>query len=360
MSGMRLKPLYPFVSIIILNYNGEKFLKKCLQSVLSSNYENFEIVLVDNGSTDKSLESVRPFDRDPRLKMVCLKENLGFSRGNNTGASVASGKYIVFLNNDTMVDRDWLKELVNVMERNQNVGAAQPKLLFLERQDEVQGAGNFIDTLGFTIPRTRLAEEKGKYDEQVEIAATGAALIIRRNLFDHIRGFEPRFFVYYEDTDLSWRVYLAGKSVLFVPSSIVYHAEGAGLSRVKLALRLNHYVRNQLFTVFKNYSFRNGLASVSFLFLFYVAGTMWFAVRKSSDVSLNVLRALFQFLEILPECWKSHLIVQRQIRKIGDDQLIGRFLKPFNVFLLLKFYKTGMGYVSVDYAGQSSKNPVHG
>jgi len=353
MHKMKLKPLYPFVSIVILNYNGQKFLKKCLQSVLGSDYENFEIILVDNGSTDKSLESVKPFDRNPRLKMVCLKENLGFSRGNNIGASVASGKYIVFLNNDTVVDREWLKELVSVMERNPNVGAAQPKLLFLGREDEVQSAGNFIDTLGFTIPRIRLVEEKEKYNEQVEIAATGAALIIRRNLFDHIRGFEPRFFVYYEDTDLSWRVRLAGKSILFVPSSIVYHAEGAGFSRFKLALRLTHYVRNHLFTVFKNYSLKNGLPRLVLLYLFYIAGATWLAVRKTPEVPINILKALFQFLKVFPQCWASHMIAQAT-RKVDDKELFESFLKPFNPFRLFQFYRKGMGYISVDYARISS------
>lgn len=354
-SRHKLKPPYPLVSIIILNYNGQKFLKNCLKSVLDSDYDNFEIILVDNGSTDNSIEVAKSFKSYSKLKMICLKKNLGFSQGNNIGASAASGKYLLFLNNDTVVDKKWLKELVQVMESDPNVGVAQPKLLFLDRPNEVQSAGNFIDTLGFTIPRVRLIEERKKVNEQAEIAATGAALLIRKDLFVQICRFEPSFFVYYEDTDLSWRVRMAGKSVLFVPSSIVYHAEGSGFSRVKLAFRLNNLVRNQLFTVVKNYSLKNGLPRLIFLCLVYIAGAIWLTVRRASDIFNSILKAPFQFLRNFPQCWKSHLLAQAN-RKVADKELFESFFKPFNPYCLFQFYSKGMGYASVDYPAQGEKN----
>jgi hypothetical protein len=348
-STSKMEMRCPFVSIVILNYNGQKFLENCLRSALDSDFETFEIVLVDNASTDNSVEIAKSFIADSKLKIICLEENLGFSRGNNVGASVASGKYVVFLNNDTVVEKNWLKELVKVMENDHDIGAVQPKLLFLDRPDEVQSAGNFIDTLGFTIPRVRLSLERKKFGCQAEIAATGAALLIRRDLFFHIGGFESNFFAYYEDTDLSWRVRMAGKSILFVPSSIVYHAEGAGFSRVKLAFRLNHYVRNQLFTVFKNYSLRNGFPRLILLCCLYFGGAIWLAARKISDIPKAILKAPFQFLIEFPQCWKSHLNAQ-VIREVDDKQLFESFLKPFDLFGLFQFYSAGMGYVSVDYS----------
>lgn len=327
-SNRKMKIECPQVSIIILNYNGHKFLENCLRSVLNSDYETFEVVLVDNASTDDSVEIAESFITDSKFKIICLKENLGFSRGNNVGASMASGKYIIFLNNDTVVHKNWIKELVNVIEGDPCIGAVQPKLLFLEKPEGVQSAGNFIDTLGFTIPRLRISGEREKFDSRTEIAAAGAALLIRRDLFVHIGGFESNFFAYYEDTDLSWRVRMAGKSILFVPSSIVYHAEGSGFGRLKLAFRLNHYVRNQLFTVFKNYSLRNGLPRLIFLCFLYFGGVAWLAVTKIPDIPKAILKAPFQFLKEFPQCWVSHLKAQA-MREVDDKELFWIFSKIF-------------------------------
>jgi GT2 family glycosyltransferase len=337
----------PLVSVIILNYNGKKFLKNCIFSTLNTDYPNFEVILVDNASTDESIEIAQYFVKHSNFKIISLEKNMGFSKGNNIGASHASGKYLVFLNNDTVVDKNWLNELLTVIDQDPSIGAVQPKLLFLQNPSAIQSAGNFINSFGFTIPRLRLAEERTKLNCQSEIAATGAALMIRRDLFNHIGRFEPNFFVYYEDSDLSWRIHMAGKSILLVPSSIVYHAEGAGLGSTKLAFRINLYVRNQLFTVFKNYSLRNGLPRVLLLCFLFFGGAIWLMIRKISDIPIAIVKALFQFLKEFPKCWRSHLTAQL-IREV-DDKELRCFLKPFDFKSLLTFYSSGMGYTSTDY-----------
>ena len=150
----------PLVSVIILNYNGKRFLNKCLTSVLNSNYSNVEVILVDNASTDDSIKLVKEsFGHSPVLIIVKNSTNLGFAAGNNVGLSCSKGKYVVFLNNDTVVEPNWLIELVGVMETNAKIGAAQSKLLSLHNKNFFDSAGDFIDYYGIPIRRGSWGEE---------------------------------------------------------------------------------------------------------------------------------------------------------------------------------------------------------
>lgn len=142
----------PTVSIIIVNFNGLKHLNKCLSSVLKTEYSNFEIVLVDNGSSDGSVDYVKKNFAVERLKLIELPQNRGFAEGNNSGVKKARGKYIVLLNNDTEVDSEWLTPLVNTMESDAGIGAAQPKILLMNRRNRFDSAGNFINLIGSCTP----------------------------------------------------------------------------------------------------------------------------------------------------------------------------------------------------------------
>ena len=126
----------PFVSIIILNYNGERYLDNCIASVLKNDYQNFEVLLVDNASTDLSVKNaLQAFGGDTRLRLVQSKENLGFSGGNNLGFNHSKGDLIVFLNNDTVVDSQWLSHLVNALETDESIGLAQSTILMIDGQN---------------------------------------------------------------------------------------------------------------------------------------------------------------------------------------------------------------------------------
>ena len=138
----------PQVSIIILNYNGIKFVERCLKSVLNTDYPLFEVIFVDNGSTDGSPELVQKlFGEDKRLRIILNKENLGFTGGNNVGIKMSKGEYIVLLNNDTEVPSDWLRQLVLVMEKRRDIGMAQPAILYMDMDHTIQTLGNYIDDI---------------------------------------------------------------------------------------------------------------------------------------------------------------------------------------------------------------------
>jgi GT2 family glycosyltransferase len=172
------------ISIVILNFNGKKFLDECLSSVLKSNYPDFEVIFVDNASTDGSVEFVQSnFRGYSNLRIIRNNRNLGFAEGNNVGAKVAKGEYVVFLNVDTKVDPNWLKELVTAMESDESIGAAQSKLLQFDGRT-IDSAGDFINFYGFGWMRGHGEIDRGQFNKIDEIfSARGAAMIVRKKSF---------------------------------------------------------------------------------------------------------------------------------------------------------------------------------
>lgn len=240
----------PLVSVIILCYNPDGYIMPCLRSVLNSVYPNKEVIVVDNASTDGSLSEVSSL-KSNRLRIVRNQKNLGFAEGNNVGGRWAKGKYLVFLNQDTVVDREWLGELVDVVEADDTVGAVSCKVLSLDNPEVYDTAGHTIDILGFPYDRAFHVRDKGQYDKVEQIfGVNGAAFLVERELYYQLGGLDARFFLLYDETDLCWRIWLAGRRVVFSPASIVYHKGSVSRNR-----EFNKYfmLRNQMRSLIKNH-----------------------------------------------------------------------------------------------------------
>ena len=194
----------PKVSIIIINYNGKHHLQPCLESLLKINYNNTEIIIVDNNSTDDSVNFVSK--NFPDVILIKLNENKGFAEPNNIASKVATGELLLFLNNDTIVTPSFISELVKPIQQNSNVGICQS--LLLKPDESIDSSGDFIDTLGIVYnSKTRISEIR-------EISsARGASMIIKKNIFDQLDGFDEKFYFSFEDVDLSWRCWIAGYKV---------------------------------------------------------------------------------------------------------------------------------------------------
>ncbi len=219
----------PFVSIIILNYNGKGYLANCLESVLKSSYRNFELILVDNASTDSSLnEAEQTFGFDPRLRIVRNVANLGFSGGNNVGFDHSSGEYVAFLNNDTVVDQDWLESLVGAMQGDATIGLAQSKILMMDGV-KIQTAGWLFSN--YLVRKHSIGEDKAastKFQSVFEVpVASGASMIARRDVVEEVGLFDAKVPFFYDDTLLSFKVWLANRRVVSVEASKVRHIMGA-------------------------------------------------------------------------------------------------------------------------------------
>lgn len=316
------------VSIIILNYNGLEFAEQCVRSVLDSDYPNFEIVVVDNGSTDGSYALIRrSFGTTPNFRIVRNTRNLGFAEGNNVGYRNSKGDIVVFLNVDTEVERGWLPPLVSSMISDERVGGAQCKLLNIINRETVDSAGSSLDTLGYVYPRK---SDPSDGDPGI-FYADGAAMAFKRRVLAQVAfdgdPFDSSHFLYYEDSDLCWRVRLSGYRIVLVPSSIVYHYRGGAGGRDLGYMRAFFFTRSHLLTLIKNYSFRNLLRQLSVLVFLEVLQVPILLPREPRR-ALAKLRAILWCLQNLKNAWMKRVFVQVRVRRIPDHEVMRCMRRP--------------------------------
>ena len=246
------------VAVIILNWNGRKLLKQFLPSVVKgTNKMIADVIVADNGSHDKSIDYIN--DNFPEVKIIRFEKNLGFAQGYNEAIKQTDYKYTLLLNNDVAVPEGWLEPLYDFMENNPTVGACQPKLLSYENRKmfEYAGAsGGFIDRNGFPYCRGRIfshvEHDHEQYDNTTTVFwASGAALMVRTELYNRVGGLDPLFFAHMEEIDLCWRIHLQGCDVAVVPQSQVYHLGGGSLPASNPKKTYLNF-RNNLLLLYKN------------------------------------------------------------------------------------------------------------
>ena len=314
------------VSVIIPHWNGIDVLSECLDSLGKSTYKNIEIIVVDNASTDGSQDWIR--SNHPNIILIQNNSNLGYAEGCNVGAESSSGEYLIFLNNDTVQNENWIESLVDFLNLNRNVAAVQPKILnYYDRMkfDYAGGCGGWIDVLGFPFARGRLflnlEEDHGQYEKIRPIFwASGTALMIRKKMFNNLNGFDKTFFAHQEEIDLCWKIHLSGKEVWSVPTSVVFHKNAVTLpmfSRKKQYL--NH--RNSLLMMLTNYSLPMTLylfpirLSLEFVALFYAL--FCFDINHFIGIIQSLLWIITH-----PHIIVSRRIRTRKIRKLKDAKII--------------------------------------
>ncbi len=246
----------PLVSIIVLNYNGKNDWEECFKSLYNLNYPNFEIILVDNNSEDKSVEKIKNKYID--VKIIELKKNYGFAEGNNIGMIQAKGEYIALLNMDSVVDPNWLTELVKGVQRSEKIGIVGSKIYHFDNRKKINFAGSSCDKYGNTaqIYANKFDEELPIRESQTKIFyGCGASMMFKRELYKNIKLFDPIYFMYWEDVDFSWRAWICGYYVYYVPTSIIYHK----INRVRKNFPKIIYMsqRNKLRTLLKNYELKS-------------------------------------------------------------------------------------------------------
>jgi GT2 family glycosyltransferase len=288
----------PVISIIILNWNGRKFLKECLDSLLVQTFREFETILVDNGSSDGSVLFVR--ENYPWVRLVLLSENLGFSEGNNRGLLVCRGSFIVTLNNDTRVAPGFLAEMLGSADPERKIGMVAAKIVAYLEPGRIDGVGVKIAKNGMAYNIGVGETDRGQFDapERVFGPCAGAALYCRAML-DQVGFFDPEFFAYQEDTDLAWRGRLAGWKCVTAPKALVYHIHSATSGKMS-AFTVYHVQRNKWCVVFKNWPLGiilKHLPSIiacdaAALLLAVMTGRGIAALRARIDVLRNLRRVL--------------------------------------------------------------------
>lgn len=237
-------------AIIIVNWNGKKFLKNCLSSVFKQTYKNFQVYFVDNGSEDDSVKYIK--DNFHKVKIVQLDKNYGFAKGNNEGIKEAFKdklvEYIVCLNNDAIVDKNWLKELVKTAEKDEKIGAVQSKVLFGDKKT-IHSAGVILYYDFSSENRGFKERDRNQYNKEEEIfSAIGCSLLIKRGVLEKVGFFEEKFGSYKEDDDLSLRIKLFGYKIYYSPKSRVYHLHSSTF-KAKSCKKLYYNERNRIFNL---------------------------------------------------------------------------------------------------------------
>lgn len=243
----------PLVSIIIVNCNGRGFLQGCLESIFNQSCSDFEIIFIDNGSTDDSVQYVK--EKFPDVIIIENRENLGFARANNQGIAIAKGKYIALLNNDTVVDREWIKSLLAKAESSsEKVGMWAGKILSMQEPGKIDSVGGLmISPDGIAKGRGRLEEDVGQYDNDDEVFIPSAcAALFKKEMLDEIGLFDEDFFAYCEDTDIGLRARLAGWRTVSVPKAVVYHYY-SGTTGKYTSMKAYLVERNHVWLAVKNF-----------------------------------------------------------------------------------------------------------
>lgn len=220
------------VSIIIPNWNGKKYLRDCLGAIRVQTYRDFEILLVDNASSDSSIEFVTPFF--PEIQVIPLSQNRGFSGAVNEGIQRARGEFIALLNNDAQPDPQWLEELVKAIQTSPNIGFCASKILIAPQGVQIDTAGDSYTSFGVALKRGHTIPQNQYIRPELVFGACAAAALYRKSLFAEIGLFDEDFFCTYEDVDVSFRAQLSGYRCLFVPSAVVRHVGGGTMGQDNL------------------------------------------------------------------------------------------------------------------------------
>lgn len=259
------------ISIIIVNYNGAKLLPACLDSLAAAKALFVETIVVDNGSSDTSLKVLEKY---PWVHVVRSTKNLGFAGGNNLGLAHCTGDYILLLNTDTVVDRNFLEPLGKYLDQNPEVGAVQGKMVLPNFGGTLDVCGSFLTAFGLPYHFGYYKNDGPKYQRSYAVfSGKGACLMFRRALISRVGGFlfDEDFFCYYEESDFCHRVWLAGYEVHFVASAPIQHLMGGTAGGSQSGFVLRHYLRNMAFSLSANLSFASRARILPFFYALLIS-----------------------------------------------------------------------------------------
>lgn len=241
------------VSVIIPNYNGMQYMKKCLESLQKQTLKEFETIVVDNGSEDGSRELVQR--EYPWVRVIALSENTGFCRAVNEGIKAAESEYVVLLNNDTEAEPEFLEQLFKGIQRKKKAFSGAAMMLQFHDREKIDDAGNFYNAFGWAFARGKGKPEENYRKEKKIFSSCGGAAIYRKSLVEELGYFDEEHFAYLEDTDLGYRAQIAGYENWYFPDARVYHV-GSGTSGSRYnQFKIRYSSRNNIYMIYKNMPF---------------------------------------------------------------------------------------------------------
>lgn len=313
----------PFVSIIIVNYNGKHHLSDSLSSIEKLDYPKgkYEAILVDNGSTDKSIDYVT--NNFPNLRVLRLDKNYGFCKPNNEGAKIAKGSYLVFLNNDTVVCTNWLRELVVGAMSEASIKCCASKILYYDNKCLLQAAGGKITVIGGGFYTGYGDYDRPAYNKR---GYTGfgccAGVLVEKKFFIDINGFDEDYFATCEEHELGLRIWMNGYKVLYVPTAVMYHKESGTFGKKGSFQPMKIYLitRNRLYNIVKNFQLTNVLKGILIGTVFDSYRFTRYLFSRDSASTKSVLKAYIDFAKNIEKMLKKRSFVQNR-RNRSDKEL---------------------------------------
>jgi GT2 family glycosyltransferase len=291
------------VAIVILNYNGIKYLRQFIPSVIKySDFQNTKVYIIDNGSEDNSIEFIN--NTFSEIEVIQLDKNYGFAGGYNKGLLQIKADIFVLLNSDVEVTENWLEPLIAAFVKYSDIACCMPKIRWYSKKEYFEyagAAGGYVDKYGFPFCRGRIfgtvEKDNKQYDSETSVLwTTGACMAVKADLFFKAGGFDSDFFAHMEEIDLCWRLKNMGYKNYCIPSSVVYHLGGGTLPyNNPFKIYLNY--RNNLFLIYKNNKKYKALKILSVRVLYDILAVVRFIFLLQFKNSFSVFKAYWDFLK---------------------------------------------------------------
>lgn len=304
------------VSVVIVNWNGKKFLSECLDGLRHQTYQKFTIILVDNGSNDGSVDFVnRSY---PEVKTIALPKNIGFSAANNIALKTVQTEYVALLNNDAVPHQQWLQSLTQALETNPEAGFAASKMLFYDNPETIDRAGDTYTRAGTGLLRGRGKSASNYNKRECIFGACAGAALYRTLMLKDIGLFDENFFLLYEDVDISFRAQLKGYKCLYVPEAVVYHkASSSIVYDSPISVYYSH--RNLEWVYIKNMPSNLILKTIWLHVIYDIAAFFFFAANGRIK---EFIKAKWDALKGLKKILKKRWQIQRS-KRVDDDYIWG-------------------------------------
>jgi GT2 family glycosyltransferase len=325
----------PFISIVVLNFNGKKWIHNCLVSLQKQTYTNYEVIFVDNGSTDGSIEYAKKFSLN--LKVVLAGKNLGIAGGNNLGYKNSKGKYILLLNNDIRLDSDYLVKFVLAIKKLPQADIIQSKLVIMDDPSILDSCGSFWTNSSFLYHYGNGKKENlDIYNTSFPVfTVKSASVLIKKSVIDRIGLYDDEYFAYYEETDFCHRAWLAGYQCWYWPNTKIYHALGGTSLSFNNDFIQFHNFKNKLLSFLTNFEVVNLLYIIpEFIILNILIGFGWLAQGKYKHM-LSLYKAIWWNLKNIKRTLLKRNLVQK-LRKRSDSEIFS--IVRINPKLIYYFY----------------------
>lgn len=319
----------PLASIVIVNYNGDKFLDNLFRSLSNQTFKNFEVIFVDNASKDRSMHLVKKYLSSFQMQVIKNTENVGFCLANNLGFQLSRGEYVVFLNNDTFVDSNWLKRMIEKAEENREIGAVVCSILYPCSHRVLEGPMAY-DVYGATLGP---ANDRFFY-------GTGASLLVKKDLLRKIGVFDPKLFMYQDDVDLCWRIRLCGYEIVYEPRAVCYHVKDLeGVIEKNLMMPVwkfyHGHCKNRIRVLVKNYGKANLIKRMSIvIFLVASRSVLLSFMNKNPRYFSAFVKGILWNLHNLRNTLMERSKIQK-IRKKTDSEIEAHMLRYPVEFLFI-------------------------